>query len=37
VLLSNTAFAVAPAIYSLIMFGTGGLMIVFFGKRAKTM
>lgn len=37
VLLSNTTFAIAPAIYSLIMFGTGGLMIVFFGKRAKSM
>jgi len=37
VLLSNTAFAVAPAIYSLIMFGTGGLMIVFFSKKAKTL
>ena len=37
VLLSNTAYAIAPAIYSLIMFGTGGLMIVFFSKKAKTL
>ncbi|MDX1463135.1 MAG: bile acid:sodium symporter, partial [Marinirhabdus sp.] len=33
VLLQNTAFAIAPAVYSLLMFLTGGVMIYIFGKR----
>jgi len=32
VLLNNTAFAIAPAVYSLLMFLTGGV-IIFFGTR----
>jgi len=36
VLLNNTAFAIAPAIYSLIMFGTGGIIIALFNKSDKS-
>jgi BASS family bile acid:Na+ symporter len=34
VLLNNTAFAIAPAVYSLLMFMTGGV-IIYFGSRSK--
>ena len=34
VLLDNTAFAIAPAIYSLIMFFSGGIIIAL-GMRSK--
>jgi len=37
VLLGNTEFAIAPAIYSLLMFFTGGVAIYFGLKRAKTL
>lgn len=33
-LLSNTAFAVAPAIYSILMFFTGGVVIFFAGRSS---
>ncbi|WP_263649818.1 bile acid:sodium symporter family protein [Rasiella rasia] len=33
VLLQNSALAIAPAVYSILMFITGGVMIFFFGKR----
>jgi BASS family bile acid:Na+ symporter len=35
VLLGSTAFAIAPAIYSLIMFFTGGVVIYIGNKRAR--
>lgn len=35
VLLGNTAFAIAPAIYSLLMFFTGGLVVYLATKRRK--
>lgn len=35
VLLGNTAFAIAPAIYSLLMFFTGGLVVYLATKRSK--
>ena len=35
VLLGNTAFAIAPAIYSLLMFFTGGVAIYFGIKKSK--
>ena len=35
VLLASTKFAIAPAVYSLIMFFTGGLIIYFGIKRSK--
>jgi BASS family bile acid:Na+ symporter len=35
VLLGNTAFAIAPAVYSLLMFFTGGVAIYFGIRRAK--
>ena len=35
VLLGSTAFAIAPAVYSLIMFGTGGIIIYMGLKRSK--
>tara|TARA_R100000935_G_scaffold1439_1_gene4523 strand:+ start:78844 stop:79695 length:852 start_codon:yes stop_codon:yes gene_type:complete len=34
VMLQNTSFAIAPAVYSLLMFLTGGVMIYFFNKKA---
>ncbi len=34
VLLNNTEFAIAPAVYSLLMFMTGGV-IIYFGSRSK--
>ena len=34
-LLANSAFAVAPAIYSIIMFFTAGL-VIYLGARKKT-
>jgi BASS family bile acid:Na+ symporter len=34
VLLNNMAFAIAPAVYSLLMFMTGGV-IIYFGSRSK--
>jgi BASS family bile acid:Na+ symporter len=34
VLLNNTAFAIAPAVYSLLLFMTGGV-IIYFGSRSK--
>lgn len=37
VLLGNTEFAIAPAIYSLLMFFTGGVAIYFGLKKAKTL
>lgn len=33
VLLQNATLAIAPAVYSLLMFITGGVMIYFFGRR----
>lgn len=36
VLLSNTTYAIAPAVYSLIMFFTGGLLIFWSLKRQAT-
>ncbi|NND88190.1 MAG: bile acid:sodium symporter family protein, partial [Flavobacteriaceae bacterium] len=36
VLLNNTAFAIAPAIYSILMFFTGGLFIFIGNRQAKT-
>ena len=35
VLLHSTTFAIAPAVYSLIMFGTGGIIIYLGLKRNK--
>ena len=35
VLLGSTAFAIAPAVYSLIMFGTGGIAIYLGIRRSK--
>ena len=35
VLLGSTAFAIAPAVYSLIMFGTGGIVIYLGLRRSK--
>ena len=35
VLLDNTAFAIAPAVYSLIMFFTGGIIIYYGIKKSK--
>ena len=35
VLLGSTAFAIAPAVYSLIMFGTGGVAIALGIRRSK--
>ena len=35
VLLNNTAFAIAPAVYSLIMFFTGGLVIYYGIRKSK--
>lgn len=35
VLLNNTAFAIAPAVYSLLMFFTGGLMVYGILRRSK--
>jgi BASS family bile acid:Na+ symporter len=34
VMLQNTSFAVAPAVYSLLMFITGGVMVYFFNRNA---
>jgi len=34
IMLQNTSFAIAPAVYSLLMFLTGGVMIYFFNKKA---
>jgi hypothetical protein len=31
--LENSLMSITPAIYSLLMFGTGGFMIAYFGKR----
>lgn len=36
VLLENTAFAIAPAVYSLLMFVTGGALIYWFNKQGET-
>ena len=36
VLLGNTAFAITPAVYSLIMFFTGGVVIYLGIKRSKS-
>lgn len=36
VLLSNTAYAIAPAVYSLIMFFTGGIIIFWSIQKSKT-
>ena len=36
VLLGNTAFAIAPAVYSLLMFFTGGFIIYQGSKKART-
>ena len=33
--LENSLMSITPAIYSLLMFGTGGFMIAYFGKRDK--
>ena len=35
VLLHSTTYAIAPAVYSLIMFGTGGIFIYLGLRRAK--
>jgi bile acid:Na+ symporter, BASS family len=35
-ILQNSQMAIPPAVYSLIMFMSGGLMIFFFGRRAKS-
>ncbi len=35
VLLGSTAFSIAPAIYSLLMFFTGGIAIYFGGKKSR--
>ncbi len=35
VLLQNTSFAIAPAVYSLLMFITGGVMVYFFNRKAS--
>ncbi len=35
VFLQNSALAIAPAVYSLLMFLTGGVMIYFFGRRSS--
>lgn len=34
-LLENSQMSITPAIYSLLMFGTGGFMIAYFGKRTE--
>lgn len=34
IMLQNTSFAIAPAVYSLLMFITGGMMIYFFNRKA---
>ena len=31
--LENSQMSITPAIYSLLMFGTGGIMVAYFGKR----
>jgi len=31
--LENSQMSITPAIYSLLMFGTGGFMVAYFGKR----
>ncbi len=33
VMLQNTSFAIAPAVYSLLMFITGGVMVYFFNRK----
>jgi len=35
VLLENTTFAIAPAVYSLLMFVTGGVLIYWFNKQGE--
>ncbi|MAZ73115.1 MAG: bile acid:sodium symporter [Flavobacteriaceae bacterium] len=35
VMLQNTSFAIAPAVYSLLMFVTGGILVYFFSKKDK--
>ncbi|MCZ4319363.1 bile acid:sodium symporter family protein [Aequorivita viscosa] len=35
VLLHNASFAIVPAVYSLLMFVTGGVLIYFFNREAK--
>jgi len=37
VLLNSTTFAIAPAVYSLIMFGTGGIVIYLGVRRSKAL
>jgi len=37
VLLNSTTFAIAPAVYSLIMFGTGGIVIYLGIRRSKAL
>ena len=32
-ILGNSEMSITPAIYSLIMFGTGGFMMYYFGRR----
>jgi len=34
-ILHNSQMSITPAIYSLLMFGTGGFMIAYFGKRKE--
>ena len=34
-LLENSQMSITPAIYSLLMFGTGGFMVAYFGKRTE--
>jgi len=35
-LLENSQMSITPAIYSLLMFGTGGFMMYYFGKRSSS-